>query len=261
MKKEGVLRNNQLFTSKLIVCGLWFTSFTAFSFGQRPIAADYNFIGVEHNKQLDFAYNEVLENGLTRETLPTFVNSLAMNFTAEYASWSNVQLGVQYLRGAFASPRNTGTSLYSSTEAQSMSPELRAYLDQLSTIVYGTMDPQAIKAQVTALESRINMDRNITNKDLNLIYSTTSVARYSSDYWGQHFAKWEQLAGFQGRLQATTRNRYIGEDIGGAIAGGTAAAIVNAIPGAGQVAYSGAVLGSAFGASAARVLGDLTGWW
>lgn len=229
---------------------------TTFASGQRPKAADFEFIGVEHNKMLEYAYNEIVNNGIDSHNPQKFGNTLAMAYASQYASYYGVQVGVMSIRKAFASrPKDLGPIIYSPEDGEKMSEILRRYMDQLSSIITNNTDGFAIKAATQALEISAQNDRNLRDIDCGIFFSTTSVAKHSAEYWAQNLGKWKNLPNTHGGT--LKMNRYIRADVeaAGAVAG--AAWWENGIPGVGTALYGGEIIGGGLGASAACMLYDL----
>lgn len=119
---------------------------------------------------------------------------------------------------------------------------------------------------ITELEKKISKEE-YTKKELILMYSATNVAKKSLEYWSENAKKWLELypKRHAGNLKQKV-NRYDWGDIAGAdVAGaiGTAASTwaVNAVPGAGQVAYGSAIVGGAALASGCEMVGQLVSGW
>lgn len=229
---------------------------TSFSYGQRPTPADFDFLGVEHNKLLDYVYNEIKNNRADLRNLPLFGNSLSAYYTSAYSSYPDVRVGAMAIQKTFASkPQDPGTSLYTPENGAKMSDEMRNYLDELSSIIFNNTNGFAIKSLTTALEVRINNDQKLNNTELGILFSTTSIAKYSADYWATNINNWKSLPGAHPGILGM--NRYIGADV---IAGGTVAAEawwLNGWPGVGTAWYGGSIIGTAFGASAFTIIVDL----
>lgn len=230
-------------------------------------AADLEFVGIEHNAYLEVVYEGLANNDVSGEEGVEFIKSLLRNeiqnsrYTEECKA-----LGIQLMEAELELPLDNpyvekGNFYPSAKIAEYLSEEEKKYLDKLYVIV---MEEESSlkerKEQIKILENQIN-SADFTDKQLITLYSATNVAKYSLTYWSANFSDWDILDGTE-----TTTNNFWGTigaaDVGGAVGAAATCWIVNAAPGAGQVAYGGAIVGGAVGGSvAAGVTILLTKWW
>ena len=116
---------------------------------------------------------------------------------------------------------------------------------------------------INILEEEAYYDSKLTNDDLLILFPATSVAKHSIKYWNDHYDNWDNvLNGTTGTPVARTKpGRAIANiavaDVGGAIGGALGAWAVNVWVGPGQVAYAGAIIGTAVAASTAVAVNHL----
>ena len=94
----------------------------------------------------------------------------------------------------------------------------------------------------------------LSKENTQLVLIATEIGIMSSTYWSENIEKWNQL------INESTSNRIscedwfswsevAGADVAGGVGAAVTTAIVNAAPGAGQVAYGTAIVSTAAGAS------------
>ena len=154
----------------------------------------------------------------------------------------------------------TANGVTSLDKIPDLNQEVLNYLIQLENIILVGKD---VKESINSLEKDIDADLKLTNKDLYILYSATSVGKYSYEYWLENAQKWAEnvnapmdYANFSTKScswwQMTGANSCLGQfmgavvmgDIIGAISGAVAALVVNVWIGPGQLAYAVAILGS-----------------
>ncbi len=93
---------------------------------------------------------------------------------------------------------------------------------------------------------------SLTEEEALPVIAGVEVGKESLQYWKENIGEWEQAISEGGTCQLRwfSWKEVAGSDVAGAVGGAVGAAVVNAIPGAGQVGYAGAVLGGAAGTSA-----------
>ena len=227
--------------------------------------ADLEFVGIEHNQMLESTYNYLKNNGATKQNAKDLAENhliTAITNNRKYSKESN-QLGVDYVKNIFDNPIPSPMVIYSSEAAMHLSTKEKMYLDQLSAILDAPFTSvNDIVSKITLLEGNIQQDSRLTENQLVTLYSSTQVARYSAQYWltNNNAQKWFQLT-HPGMMLRTDPGEIAGSIVKADISGGAGAAvgafIVNAVPGAGQVAYGGAILGGAVGASAGMAINHL----
>ncbi len=143
------------------------------------------------------------------------------------------------------------------------------FFENLLALNYDTTQNEVLFAQISQLESEAPSARTESNS-FAAMSSALSIAKHSAQYWNTdvHEQGWlkdlkDQNSNATARAQGP--GGRIGEaDVRGAITGAVGAAIVNAVPGAGQVAYGTAIVGAATAGSLLQGVGELgswLGWW
>ena len=94
--------------------------------------------------------------------------------------------------------------------------------------------------------------RDLDKEDAQVILAGAEIGKASLHYWKNNIGAWEQALSTGGVQEKDwfDWSEVAGADVAGGVGGAVTAAVVNAVPGAGQVAYGGAILGGAAGGSA-----------
>lgn len=90
---------------------------------------------------------------------------------------------------------------------------------------------------------------NLKNEDLCCLFSATTMAIYSTEYWENNIENWNNLNGSSTAKAGPRIRRVAGADVIGAAAGAAYAWGANIVPGGGQVAYGSAIVGTAAASS------------
>ncbi len=240
-------------------------AFINISFGQRHKASDFANLGVEHNRLLDVAYQTIISKKITnankRDLIPVLQN--ALQDTEGYAM-PDLELGMQNLSNIGQQSIAIDKNFYTFINSSKIDKLALPYHDKLFSIVMTeNTSSKDLNSAVEKLETEIFNDIRIDNENLLLFYSGSNVAKYSTKYWEDNLDNWIALNPSNQSLAKNGRRRIVGADVVGGIAGAVGAAIVNVLPGYGQVAYGSAILAGAVGASiceAGNQLMDWIGW-
>ncbi len=106
-------------------------------------------------------------------------------------------------------------------------------------------------------EIQILAQSRLSEEQAQPILIATEIGKMSLTYWFENVSQWQQvLNASKSNKQAKTSSWFswgelAGSDVAGAVYGAVSTAIVNAVPGAGQVAYGTAILSNAVAGSAA----------
>jgi len=94
--------------------------------------------------------------------------------------------------------------------------------------------------------------QELSAEEAQIILAGTEIGKASIQYWSENIDEWKKLLGEGGSPQTRwfSWSELAGSDVAGAVGGATTAAVVNLLPGAGQVAYGSVILGGAAGTSA-----------
>ena len=230
------------------------------------MASDYEIIGAKHNEGLEYVYDKLVEYKsstnapISKET--TF--SLSANYVKEFMNDYNMLEDERTLTNNIINTNlvenpiviNTQSKLYSNES--DLSDELKQKLDDLNIIISNSsLELNTIIQNIKNMENVSQTE--LTNEELHILYSATSVAKHSLTYWHDNMNKWKDL--FDNNIESWYGN--IGKaDIAGAVAGAVYAVGANVIVGAGTVAYGGAIIGGAVTGSVFQGVYDLlSNWW
>lgn len=234
---------------------------------------DVKSIALTHNEALNQVFlglkNQRITGQLNSKNFETIVNSELTNFYSNhYAGEIDFQKSADYFSQNEVSKytSNPSGSVYRTksglTPIESVIEEYRTYLSTQQIELLSRCD----KALVNSLEDselaineleaiQATAKQNLSQKDAQIIIIGTEIGKASISYWKENFNEWQDLiapSSAQGRITGWfSGGEVVGADVAGGIGGAVGAAVVNVIPGAGQVAYGGAILGGAAGASAA----------
>ena len=227
---------------------------------------DLKFVGIEHNKFLEDTYDFLNESkdvlrkqsqSINKSNLENFlVNKI--NSETKYPEEYNA-ISVNNTISIF----NNQNGLRSSSDSEiieSLSEIEKSYLQQLFSLLENSAlnDLNTID-RITELENEIG-NQNLTNNQLLILYSATQTAKYSFTYWSENWEEWSSLTESLGNKRDYPGAQILEQDAIGAVAGAAGALAVNVIVGPGQVAYGGAIVGSAAAFSAAEAASQFFDW-
>jgi hypothetical protein len=130
----------------------------------------------------------------------------------------------------------------------------KEFLNKIDIAMY--LDEELIVLELNKIE--IEAQSKLSEEEALPILAGIEIGKASISYWTANLSSWiEALNANSGsanvKMQKVTNkfswNNLFASDTAGAVGGAVGAAIVNAIPGAGQVAYGGAILGGASSSS------------
>lgn len=258
-------------------------------------AESLEFVGIEHNQMLEecfeFLKKEYQNNNLSNKSLIDKKQKLEdfliskIQANTRYSKESN-DLGVENIKKTFLSTKSREVSKPLTGSIDNFAVEIPSQVKEYLKELYEVLDEidinksnTNIERQISALERKIEKDNSLTEKDLIILFSSTQTARYSYKYWKENIHKWESLNPNKSNLTlkkigisniyANSENGdcfcnhakdIVKYDVGGAVGGATTAAIVNAVPGWGQVAYGSAIVGGAAAASVTEGVKKLLDW-
>lgn len=249
-----------IFRNLLFFLGLTFP-FQACQQGPTPEipiiqAAEFQFIGVEHNEKLQdtFEFLVANQNSMGRKSMLSNKKAVEQFLIAEQESntkypASMIAIGVAYTKQLFVSSKHQFARQQVYPESLELGKKVKLYLEKLNVIlsVEAFGDP-SVHQEIKVLEETIALEKDLSDRELVLLYSATSIASHSYTYWSENYENWEQL-GPSGTLQQSYKTGPAGNivkaDVAGAVAGAVGALAVNVVIGPGQVAYAGAIVGGA----------------
>lgn len=223
---------------------------------------DFAFVGQQHNQYLEDIYNYWVSNNIkgpgiidkTQQYLNQRVAQSSMPAEAKTIAIGNIEKN----KRAFGTLKN----LYPGVDPKTLSAAEKSYLDQLYQIVIKEEIPVAtMTQQVSSLETKISNDMSLNNTQLAILFSATSTAKSSLSYWAGNSQKWSTYGGSQAAKAMGPGDGVGAADVGGAVGAAVTTWMANAVPGAGQIAYGGAIVTGAVAASAAKAVENLINSW
>lgn len=234
------------------------------AFGQTK-PSDLENVGIQHNKMLDTFYNHLKRNNI-QKNVGVEVKNVSIEYLSQLQGYSDedIKLGIEIISKFVEKPTFYQDRLYTEKEAGEISEKAKVYLDSLNSLINNSFDDN-FDENVLELENNI-VKAELSEKDLTVLFSATNVAKYSVKYWKENYSKWETLSFVTSNKLAKggPGGRIAGADVAGAVGAAVTTWIVNAAPGAGQVAYGAAIAGGAAGGSVAQgimELGSYLGVW
>jgi hypothetical protein len=238
---------------------------SSLSFGQSKLTSrDLEFVGVEHNKVLDLVYSDLSNDPSVKAKKLSEAEVLRLgeqylqnrlknySFKGDLLAFKNNLLNDIFTISSLVDIDN----LITTDAASKLDPKANGYIINIKDLLTTGPTYPTVNEQMSLLESRIATEK-FDESTLILLYSATNVARYSSQYWNTkgNGEKWTNLgtSGVAARV-----NPIVKADVAGAVGGAVGAAVVNVVPGAGQVAYGSAIIAGGVGSS---VRAAILSWW
>lgn len=237
---------------------------------------DVKNIALTHNDALNQVFLGLKKQKITGElntknfeTIVNIVNSELTDFySSHYVGEINFQKSADYFSRNEVSKyaNNPSGSIYRTksglTPIESVIDEYKTYLSSQQIQLLSRCDKALVNsledsdAAITELDAiQATAKQNLSQQDAQIIIIGTEIGKASISYWKENFNEWQELIAPTSSQARTTGwfsgGEVVGADVAGGIGGAVGAAVVNVVPGAGQVAYGGAILGGAAGASAA----------
>ena len=220
---------------------------------------EFEYIGMEHNKIMLEAYCFIVENKkFFQGSEPDSNKSKLLNFLLEKVNASDETFAKKtqdYIKGVFYG-NNIDSTLISPPIREYLTKSELSYLKKLEKIIFeSSLEDNGFLNNISFLEEEIEHDRSLNNENLAKLFCATNVAKYSFIYWRDNINKWEDL----GHSKSPGGN-ILKADVAGAAAGATYAAVVNVLPGAGQVAYGSTIAAISDSASVYQGAVELIDW-
>ncbi len=230
-------------------------------------AKQLEFVGIEHNEMLDEVYNFIKNESIDKKTGKSKIETVLISKISsknEYSEQSN-KIEINYAKDVFSKKINLDNSLKPiNKSANSLVDNYIAELDEILTDINFNND--SVLEAINSLEKEIEQDVNLSDEDLITLLSATQVSRYSYNYWSENWNNWIALADVSksgNNFRSSPAGNVVKGDVAGGIGGAAGAWAVNVIPGAGQVAYGGAIVGAGVAGSvgvAVYEVFDYFGW-
>ena len=256
-------------------------------------AKHIEFVGIEHNMMLDETYEFLKTQSRKKsymnksskskkEDLEDFLIS-RIKANRKYSDRSN-EIGIENIKHVFKEKQTFSKfSTNSKKTSNSLSDKEKEYLNFLNEILekIDFAQDNNIEESISNLEKDIESEDGLSDEQLITLFSATQTAKYSYIYWKENWKKWSDLNSDNSTIslkQLALMNKANSEDDGhngclcesasgivkadvaGAVGGAAYAWAANLIPGAGQVAYGGAIVGTAAAGSAIAAVYKIFGW-
>lgn len=232
-------------------------------------AAELEFIGIEHNEKLQDAFDFLTENqnSMGRKSMVSNKQAVEQFLIAEQESNTKYPasmnaIGVAYTKQLFVSSKSARKQVYS--ETLELGEKVKLYLEKLNSILsveaFGDL---SVHQEIKVLEETIALENDLSDRELVLLYSATSIASYSYTYWSENYENWEQLGPggtSQKSYETGPAGNIVKADVAGGVAGAAGALAVNVFVGPGQVAYGGAIVGGAVTGSVYQGIVEFLDW-
>lgn len=236
---------------------LFFITFVSFS-QTRFKASDFDFIGIEHNNLLEKTYSSLSEN---KNVDNNSVTQTTLDYCQNYFDKSKMDIGMKENLNKkiadYISNKKKSSSLLPDNYKRYFNTETVIYINRLNSILMNSKDEEEFKSLLVMFEKDIYKNPKLDNSALAILYSATSVAKNSLDYWVKNAEKWQKLTAIPQEKKGFWQGVWDGcvatttADVQGAITGAAFAVGYNIIPGGGQVGYVATIVATSFASSVA----------
>jgi len=233
---------------------------------------DYELIGIEHNKGLDFVFEYVKQESQNKNVKnPLDFMLLVEKGTQEFIKTAQVfqnetnrEIALNESKkpflfySSYTSSNNLKTStldkLYPTDVEHLLSLKQKEILNELNEILSNSsLSIENIITELNNLEERIKSE--CKNEEIDILLSATSIGRHSFEYWEANLDKWISAFGSSYNLNRTQAIKWgdvgkndvaygVGGGLGGALVGGAVSFGILSLPGWVAGAIGGAVAGS-----------------
>src|SRR5690606_13921913 len=205
------------------------------TFGQSVKSSDIEFVGIEHNRLLGKIFSQIDNTTYSKKKKKEVAYQILLdeiknkNLTNE-DEVKVIKILDDTFKGVYLKNKD---KLYPIEFSNNLSNEAKNFLDELSTILKTeSASSREIIEKIKSFENRIR-NSNLKDNDLMILYSATNTAKYSVEFW-------ENLVNNNPQNYAAMSCCGWLLDLGsadakGAVGGAVGAAIVNVVPGLGQV--------------------------
>lgn len=227
---------------------------------------DYEFVGEEHNRILGLIHEELTADDIKNKRAVSITGNIIKKEIETYIIEDKSRKIIHTLIDEeLILIRNDDDSVYKGLESF-LNDETMSYLDQVDNVLMDEYND--VTERLNDLEKIIIEIENskLDNNSKVMLFSSIAVAKHSTIYWTENFdalqAKFNNESTFNSKFTTKGLLDYAKgcwkADFAGAVGGAVRTAVVNGIPGAGQAAYAGGVIGMAVGASAVY---HVNKWW
>ena len=220
--------------------------------------SDFEFIGVEHNAILGGVLEDIIkDSNIKNEDLGIEMSNYIFEKSSKLiSSDKEVEYSKHVIDEMIYNPIDVTKNLYPIEKQDILSDNSKVVLDELHKVLFSENEISIMINDIEEIERLSYNDVNLTNSDLYVIFTATSIAKNTIEYWEVNYDNWssalkerESLLENNYTLLAARKKgigRHFAEivaaDVGGGVFAAAGAWIVNVVPGWGQIAYGGAIV-------------------
>jgi len=219
----------------------------------------YDYVGQEHNKGLDYIYQKLVKAKkankgknlkFTKNTLKSFIVNATTEFMQKNNKKRKLEIEKIFNNDIIIFPFPPPLSPTFPNIPVEYKNKVPKQLEFTLKDILNTAKKENEK-DIVNLVDKIKKGK-LSQKDKEIALSAASVAYHSIIYWknGKNIIKWKSLSQKSNGAKKSFWKGLAGADVAGGVGGAVYAAVINAIPGAGQAAYGATILATGLGASA-----------
>lgn len=237
---------------------------------------EFKKLAQNHNKAMDYVLNGLKNNEVSfdknKSNIGDLIN-LELNSFYSNTYKASKEIAVEYsekeverffyeknVKEKSSSSSLSPIQMVVSEYSESLSDEAIALLNELEiSLNNAPNDFDSTINQINAIEE--TAQNELTEIEAQIILAGAEIGKASLEYWRDNIDEWQQVL-LDGNNNNSAKSWFswsdvAGADVAGAVGGAVGAAVVNVIPGAGQVGYAGAIIGGAAGGSAASAVSQI----
>ena len=234
-------------------------------------------MGIQHNEGMAFVLDELNKTDLQKlssKQKKEKAQKLVHEFLSEEYSENKdfaIQTAKEELKRLMRLNQAQKSSKSSSSESiilavaddlgDKISTKQRVLLEKIDKIM--SNDWEGLEATIQKFNEIENEAQSLPEKDRGVIYVAAEIGKNSAEYWNENLNKWNSsLTNSKRPMTKEMDWGAVGKwDVAGGVGGATGALAVNLIPGAGQVAYTGAIVGGAVAGSVGEATFQILDDW
>ncbi len=216
----------------------------------------YDWVGEAHNDGMEYVYKNLSEMEITAENLEDKYESLIRDFLTGNGyileGTDAVKIGINIGKHEVIIKRAESewdSVLDSVIEYSDLQEKQKYYLDQISQLIDKELPLETLDLALKEINASA-ADEELSEVDLAVILTASSVAFSSSKCWYNKSTEWENMLKSKLDIPGFTFDSWVKADIGGAVAGGIVGGALGGLAGAG----SGAVIGGSTASLATLVV-------
>ncbi|NQT98331.1 MAG: hypothetical protein HQ562_11370 [Candidatus Marinimicrobia bacterium] len=199
----------------------------------------YDWVGEAHNDGMDYMYTNLAEMEFTAENIEDKTESLIRDYLTDNGyileGLDAVKMGMNIGRHEVIIKREGSrwdSVLDSVIENSDLLEKQKYYLSQISQLIDDQLPLEALDFALKEINTSAAVEE-LSEVDLAVILTASSVAFSSSKCWHEMSAKWENMLKSKLDIPGFTLDKWVKADIAGAIAGGIVGGALGGLPGAG----------------------------